>query len=74
MPQDVAIVGLDLTKRVFQIHAISADGAVAARRILRRSEVLPFFSSLPPCLVGVEACASARHWGGSFLPSAVRCG
>ncbi len=46
MNQDVAVVGLDLAKRVFQVHAISADGAVVAKRKLRRSEVLPFFC---PC-------------------------
>jgi transposase len=67
MPQDVAVVGLDLAKRVFQVHAISADGAVMAKRRLRRSEVLPFFSSLPPCLVGMESCASAHHWGRELL-------
>ena len=67
MNQDVAVVGLDLAKRVFQVHAIGASGAEVAKRKLRRSEVLPFFSSLPPCLVGMEACASAHHWGRELL-------
>ncbi len=70
MPQDVAVVGLDLAKRVFQVHAISADGAVVAKRKLRRSEVLPFFSSLL-----IWKPAHPRITGGeSFLPSAMRCG
>jgi transposase len=55
--------GVDLAKTVFQIDAISAEGKVLVRRQLRRAEVLKFFSALPPCLVGMEACASARHWG-----------
>src|SRR6185437_660134 len=58
----IAVVGLDLAKNVFQIHAIDAGGKVVVRRQLRRSEVLKFFSVLSPCLVGMEACASAHHW------------
>lgn len=67
MNQDGAVVGLDLAKRVFQVHAISAVGAVVTRRKLRHSDVLPFFSSLPLCLVGMESCASAHHWGRKLL-------
>ncbi|QOV96283.1 IS110 family transposase [Novosphingobium sp. ES2-1] len=61
MEQEVATVGLDLAKNVFQVHAIAADGAVLIRRKLRRTEVIRFFTELPPCLVGMEACASAHH-------------
>lgn len=46
--QDIRVVGLDLAKRVFQVHAIGVDGKVVSKRKLRRSEVLPFFSALPP--------------------------
>ena len=67
MQQDITVVGLDLAKRVFQVHAISADGKVVAKRKLRRSEVIPFFSALRPCLIGMEACASAHHWGREFI-------
>jgi transposase len=62
MLEDIAVVGLDLAKRVFQVHAVSAQGSVAVRRKLRRGEVIAFFSALPPSLVGMEACASAHHW------------
>ena len=55
-------IGLDLAKQVFQVHAVSADGKVLVRRKLRRSEVRDFFTKQPPCLVGMEACASAHHW------------
>lgn len=53
MHQDIRVVGLDLAKRVFQVQAIGVDGKVVSKRKLRRSEVLPFFSALPPCLIGM---------------------
>ena len=59
--QEISVVGLDLAKHVFQVHALSANGAVALRRSLRRGEVLKFFGALSPCLVGMEACASAHY-------------
>src|SRR5262249_14712471 len=54
--------GLDIAKSVFQIHGIDAAGNVIVRRKLKRRYVLPFFQKLPPCLVGIEACASSHHW------------
>ena len=57
------IVGLDLAKHVFQVHAVDATGKVTIRKKLRRSEVLEFFKGLPPSLVGMEACGTAHHWG-----------
>jgi transposase len=58
----IDIVGLDLAKNIFQVHAIAADGAVVVKRQVRRSQVLSFFARLPPCLVGREACGGAHHW------------
>jgi transposase len=58
----ITTIGLDLAKHVFQLHGIDADGHVVLRRRLRRAEVIAFFSSLPPCLVGMEACSTAHHW------------
>lgn len=60
--QEVAVVGLDLAKNVFQVHGVAADGGVVFRRQLRRGQVLGFFADLTGCLVGIEACASAHHW------------
>jgi transposase len=60
---DVITIGVDLAKSVFQIHGVDAKGSVVVRRQLRRRQVLPFFEKLPPCLVGMEACATAHHWG-----------
>lgn len=58
----ISTVGLDLAKSVFQIHAINSLGDVVVRRALRRSQLLEFFRKLAPCLVGMEACASAHFW------------
>jgi transposase len=59
----VTTVGLDLAKNVFQIHAVDGRGKVVVRKQLKRDQVAPFFAQLEPCLVGIEACASAHHWG-----------
>jgi len=60
---EITTIGLDLAKRVFQVHAVDAAGAVVTRRQLRRRQVVPFFAKLPRCLIGLEACGTAHHWG-----------
>jgi len=60
---DISTIGLDLAKAVFQAHGATATGAVAFRKKLRRDQVLAFFSAKPPCVVAMEACASAHYWG-----------
>jgi transposase len=60
--QTVTTIGLDIAKSVFQVHGVDAEGNVVIRRQLKRRYVLAFFEKLPPCLVGIEACASAHHW------------
>ncbi len=59
---DVITIGVDLAKSVFQIHGVDAAGEIVIRRQLRRRQVLPFFGKQPPCLVGLEACATSHHW------------
>ena len=59
---EITTVGIDLAKNVFQVHAIGGAGEVIARRALRRAQVVPFFRKLPPCLIGMEACATSHHW------------
>jgi transposase len=59
---EITTIGLDLAKNVFQIHAISSSGEVVVRRALRRAQMIPFFSRLAPCLVGMEACGTSHHW------------
>jgi len=58
----ITTIGLDIAKSVFQVHGIDATGEVVLRRRLTRARVVPFFAKLAPCLVGIEACASAHYW------------
>jgi transposase len=60
--QTVTTIGLDIAKSVFQVHGVDSAGQVIVRRQLKRRYVLAFFQKLPPCLVGIEACASSHHW------------
>ena len=60
--QVVTTVGLDIAKSVFQVHGVDGAGQVVIRRQLKRRYVLAFFQKLPPCLVGIEACASSHYW------------
>ena len=60
--QSISTIGLDIAKSVFQVHGVDVAGHVVIRRQLRRRHVLAFFQKLPPCLVGIEACASSHHW------------
>ncbi len=60
-------IGLDLAKSVFQVHAVDEAGSVMMRKRLRRSQVLAFFARIPPCLVGLEACATAHHWARELI-------
>ena len=59
---EITTVGLDLAKNVFQVHGVDAEGTTVLRKQLRRAQVLAFFSRLPRCLVGMEACATAHYW------------
>jgi transposase len=61
--EEVVTVGLDIAKSVFQVHGVDAAGAVVLQRRLARSKLIAFFEKLPRCRVGIEACASAHHWG-----------
>jgi transposase len=59
---EISTIGLDIAKSVFQVHGVDVAGQVVIRRQLKRRYVLEFFQKLPPCLVGIEACASSHHW------------
>jgi transposase len=60
--QTITTIGLDIAKSVFQVHGVDAEGNAVLRRQIKRRYVLAFFQKLPPCLVGIEACASSHHW------------
>ena len=59
---NVTTIGLDIAKNVFQVHGVDEQGLVVLTKQLRRGQVLAFFKKVPPCLVGMEACATAHHW------------
>ena len=63
----ITTVGLDISKHVFQIHAVDRSGVVVAQRRLRRSELLRFFEQLEPCLIGIEACGTSHHWARELM-------
>ena len=64
---EIATIGLDIAKNVFQLHAVDRSGKIVLRKALRRSQVQGFFSRLPPCLIGMEACATAHHWARTLM-------
>ena len=63
----VTRVGLDLAKNAFQVHAVDARGEIVVARKLTRGRLVPFFAELAPCVVAMEACASAHHWGRALI-------
>lgn len=58
----IATIGLDIAKNVFQVHGVDGEGRAVLRRKVRRDQLLALFSGLAPCLVGMEACATAHYW------------
>ena len=63
----VTTIGLDIAKNVFQIHGVDREGRAVLRRKVRREQLLALFSDLKPCLVGIEACATAHHWARELI-------
>ncbi|MCP5089198.1 MAG: IS110 family transposase, partial [Rhodobacteraceae bacterium] len=61
--EDCSIIGIDLAKNVFQAHGSDRTGRKLFSKKLRRGQVLTFLSKVAPCVVAMEACASAHHWG-----------
>jgi transposase len=60
---NIATVGLDLAKNVLQVHAVDSQGHIVVRKQLRRTDVLRYFATLEPCVIGMEACGSSHYWG-----------
>jgi transposase len=59
---EATTIGIDLAKSVFQVHGADATGAAVVKRQLKRREVIAYFTKLPPCLIGMEACGTAHYW------------
>ena len=71
---EVSIVGVDLAKQAFQLHAAARDGMVVFRRKLSRSKFVEVMAKLPRCVVAMEACATAHYGAGSSARKGMRCG
>ena len=63
---NVTVLGIDLAKRVFQLHGINCEGKPVLKKRLSRSGLVEFIAKLPPCLIGMEACGTAHYWGRKF--------
>ncbi len=63
----IITIGIDLAKNLFQVHGVDAEGKVVVRKLLRRSQMLAFFTNLPRCVVGMEACSSAHYWARELI-------
>ena len=63
----IARIGLDLAKYVFEIHGVDAHGKTVLRKTVRRHAVSAFFANMPPCLVGMEASNGAHFWAKTLL-------
>ena len=72
--QTITTIGFDIAKSVFQVHGVDAVGQVIVRRQLKRRQVIEFFQKLPPCLVGIEACAYLIIGRASSKPLVTGCG
>lgn len=63
---EVTLIGIDMAKRVFQLHGARSDGSVAYRKKLSQGQLLAFVAQQPRCLIAMEACATAQGWGREF--------
>ncbi|MGH7184276.1 MAG: IS110 family transposase [Nitrospiraceae bacterium] len=61
-------LGIDVAKQVFQLHGVDARGHAVLSRRVKRSQLVEAVASLPPCVIGMEACGSVHHWGRAFEP------
>ena len=64
---NVKTIGIDLAKEVFQVHGIDEHGKRLFNKQLKRVKMLSFFASIPPYLIGMEACASAHFWASKLM-------
>ena len=64
--EQITTLGIDLAKNVFSLHGVDANGKVALRRTVRRGELAQAVATLPPCVIGMEACSGAHAWARQF--------
>jgi transposase len=64
---EVSTIGIDIAKRIFQLHGVDKYGKIVLKKKLMRDQVLTFMANLPKCLVGIEACGGANHWARELI-------
>jgi transposase len=63
----IITLGIDLAKNVFAVHGVDESGkAVLVRPSVRRDQLPELVATLPPCVIGMEACSGAHHWARQF--------
>ncbi len=70
----ISVIGLNLAKNVFRVPGVDEHGKAVLTKRLARTQMAKFFATLPPCLIGMEACGSAHHWARKFRPISMPCG
>lgn len=70
--EDYETIGIDLTKNVFQLHGVDAQGKAVLKKQIKRDQMAALFANLPPCLIGIEACGSAHYWARKLQGFAIR--
>lgn len=58
----LAVIGLDIAKRFFQLHSVDPETGEVTKLKLKRAEMLPFFANRQRSVVAIEACGSSHHW------------
>jgi transposase len=72
--KQITTVGVDLAKSIFTVHGVDSSGRTVLRKTVRREKLMELVAALPPCLIGVEACAGAHDWARKFAAHGHRVG
>ncbi len=64
--EQITTVGIDLAKNVFSLHGVDTGGRAVLRRTVRRDQLEATVATLPPCVIGMEACSGAHEWARRF--------
>jgi transposase len=65
--KEVTVLGIDLAKRVFQLHGINSEGKVILKKKISRTKLMPFIANFPQCLIATESCATSNYWAREFI-------
>src|SRR5437016_5567224 len=66
MKPAMSVMGIDIAKRLFHVVGMNERGQIVLRKRLARNALMPFIATLPPVLIGMEACGGAHYWARRF--------